>query len=629
MTSNRLKHLAKLRLILSVIALLLAVLMIVSGVMLFIVPKPEPPTEIPPQYEGGTTIIPLQPKITEATEAPTEAATEPTLDPDLLAPEEYEKEEKPRDQWPGNQFPQKPDTQNPDTQDPNTQAPDNQAPDNQVPDSQTPDNQAPDNQTPDNQTPDNQTPDNQAPDNQAPDTQTPDTQTPDNQTPDNQAPDNQAPDNQAPDTQTPDTQTPETPAPADANTVNVSASADVTNMTEFATEDTSAVTEPAETVVTEPAETAATEPAETAATEYTEAGETKYIAPDTTELTTNHASSEYRYIANAQTEQAGVKDNNTLWGILFWSSTALLAVDLAAILFVSSQIKNEQERLQEIRRQQAETEAQARRNTSNTAFTTKRTPHTDVIRPASASPQVATIHQIGRRDYQQDSSGHTAALGGKGLLAVLADGMGGLSGGEKVSQKIVMDMLAMAAHLQSNQVNGVLWKMLDKVNENVNQMLGPDGLYKSGSTMVAILAFEGQFQWIAVGDSRIYLYRQGYANQLNHDHDHLQTQMADVLSGRLTMEEALHNPDSRKLTSFIGMGQLKYVDGSRNAIALEPGDRLVLMSDGVYNIVNENFLAEVLKNYKDVEQAAAVIERIVRDANHPHQDNYTAIVLGF
>ena len=74
MTSNRLKHLAKLRLILSVIALLLAAAMIVSGVMLFIVPKPEPPTEVPPQYEGGTTIIPLKPKITEATEAPTEAA---------------------------------------------------------------------------------------------------------------------------------------------------------------------------------------------------------------------------------------------------------------------------------------------------------------------------------------------------------------------------------------------------------------------------------------------------------------------------------------------------------------------------------------------------------------------------
>ena len=385
----------------------------------------------------------------------------------------------------------------------------------------------------------------------------------------------------------------------------------VTNMATSATEDTFAAAEPSD----------ATE------IEYTEATETAQSEAAATEMSASQTLSGHSYIVNSQTEEA--EEKHTLWGILFWSSTALLAVDLAAILFVSNQIKNEQKRLQEIRRQQAEAEAQAHRNTSNTAFTTKRTPHVDVLRPATALPQVATIHQIGRRDYQQDSSGHTAVLNSKGVLAVLADGMGGLSGGEKVSQKIVMDMLAMAAHLQSNQVNGVLWKMLDKVNENINQMLGPDGLYKSGSTMVAILAFDGQFQWIAVGDSRIYLYRQGYANQLNHDHDHLQTLMADVLSGKLTMEEALNNPDSRKLTSFIGMGQLKYVDGSRNAIALEPGDRLILMSDGVYNILNENCLADVLKNYKDVEQAAAVIDRIVRDANHPHQDNYTAIVLGF
>ena len=53
------------------------------------------------------------------------------------------------------------------------------------------------------------------------------------------------------------------------------------------------------------------------------------------------------------------------------------------------------------------------------------------------------------------------------------------------------------------------------------------------------------------------------------------------------------------------------------------------MSDGIYNMVSEDQLAEILKRYPDVEQAAAVIERRVREGNHPHQDNYTAIVLGF
>jgi len=147
--------------------------------------------------------------------------------------------------------------------------------------------------------------------------------------------------------------------------------------------------------------------------------------------------------------------------------------------------------------------------------------------------------------------------------------------------------------------------------------------------MIAVLVYDGKFQWISVGDSRIYLYRQGYANQLNQDHDQLQVWMADVLSGRRTIEETLRNPDGRKLTSFLGMGQLKYVDGSRGSIALEPGDRLVLMSDGVYNIIPEDRLAEILRRNPDAEKAASVLDRMIRDSNHPHQDNYTAIILAF
>ena len=62
------------------------------------------------------------------------------------------------------------------------------------------------------------------------------------------------------------------------------------------------------------------------------------------------------------------------------------------------------------------------------------------------------IHDIGRRDYQQDSFGQTAVLRNTGILAVLADGMGGLSGGERVSQKIVMEALTFGSTLQANQV---------------------------------------------------------------------------------------------------------------------------------------------------------------------------------
>lgn len=318
--------------------------------------------------------------------------------------------------------------------------------------------------------------------------------------------------------------------------------------------------------------------------------------------------------------------DGSIWAILFWSSAALLALDLLAITLISRQIQEEKKRLKRVRKSLAHTDAHAQMPAQAPRRPMQPVSSTEMI---VAATQVGTIHQMGRREYQQDSLGHTAVLNNNGLLAIVADGMGGLSGGEKVSQQIVMDALAFGHQLQPGQVNGALWKMVDTVNASVNRTLGPDGLYKSGSTLISVLVYDGRFQWISVGDSRIYLYRQGYANQLNQDHDQLQVWMADVLSGRRTIEETLRHPDGRKLTSFLGMGQLKYVDGSQGSIALEPGDRLLLVSDGVYNILNEDRLADVLKRYPDAEQAASVMDRMIRDSNHPHQDNYTAIILAF
>ena len=132
------------------------------------------------------------------------------------------------------------------------------------------------------------------------------------------------------------------------------------------------------------------------------------------------------------------------------------------------------------------------------------------------------IHDIGRRDYQQDSFGQTAVLRNTGILAVLADGMGGLSGGERVSQKIVMEALTFGSTLQANQVPTALPGMVAGINRAVNQMLGPKGLYTSGSTVVSALITGNALRWISVGDSRVYLYRDGQISQLSRDHDLLQ-----------------------------------------------------------------------------------------------------------
>lgn len=242
---------------------------------------------------------------------------------------------------------------------------------------------------------------------------------------------------------------------------------------------------------------------------------------------------------------------------------------------------------------------------------------------------IGKIHDIGRRDYQQDSFGQTAVLRNTGILAVLADGMGGLSGGERVSQKIVMEALTFGSTLQANQVPTALPGMVAGINRAVNQMLGPKGLYTSGSTVVSALITGNALRWISVGDSRVYLYRDGQLSQLSRDHDLLQDWMPDILEGKRSMAEALRDPDGRKLTSFIGMGELRHVDYNRTPIPLLPGDRVLLMSDGVYGTVSDAEMAAILRDCGSVQLAASHIGQRIMGAALPYQDNYTLIVLGY
>lgn len=293
-----------------------------------------------------------------------------------------------------------------------------------------------------------------------------------------------------------------------------------------------------------------------------------------------------------------------LWLILAIVSDGLLILDLIAIAVVQRKLKKLEQEADII-------------------------PITEKIPWHAVPPKIGKVHGIGGRDYQQDSLGHTQVLNGGGALAIVADGMGGLSNGEQVSQQIVMDGLGYGAAMTRISEGNPLLGMVRQINAGVNRMLGPEGIYKCGSTLIAVLIAQDQFHWVSVGDSRIYLYREGFVNQLNTDHDLFQQWMPEILAGTRSYEEAARNPDGRKLTSFIGMGELKYVDYSRQPIDLAQGDRLILVTDGVYGTVPPEQLAEILKANPEVSVAAKVLERRILGAKMPHQDNYTALILGF
>ena len=238
---------------------------------------------------------------------------------------------------------------------------------------------------------------------------------------------------------------------------------------------------------------------------------------------------------------------------------------------------------------------------------------------------IATVQNIGGRSTQQDSYGVVQCPAG--TLAVVADGMGGLSDGDKVSQKIVATMRSDATRIRPGQTDNVLCQMIAHANQEVNRMLGTARQYKSGSTVLAVLIEKNRMQWITVGDSRIYLYRGGSLIQLNREHVYYAELLKQAINGKLSFAEANRDPQAERLSSFVGMGDLKHVDFCLNKLHLREGDRILLMSDGVFNTLSEEEIAKAVQAAEDTAQAAASLEQKVLQKNAPNQDNFTCVLL--
>ena len=242
--------------------------------------------------------------------------------------------------------------------------------------------------------------------------------------------------------------------------------------------------------------------------------------------------------------------------------------------------------------------------------------------------KVGKLHNIGKRGTQQDSFGVADIYGG--VLAVVADGMGGLSDGDKVSQKIVRTMLQDAARLkQGYKEEYLLYQMLSNANQEVLRMCRDLDSSRSGSTVVAVLAEKDSFHWISVGDSRIYLFRDGRLVQVNKDHIYERELLQKAVNKEIAFSEVQADKQRKRVTSFIGMGRLKYVDGSLYPVGVKKGDKVLLMTDGVFHTLSEQEICMVLAESENAGEAAAIMEQRILTKQHPKQDNFTMVILDF
>lgn len=119
--------------------------------------------------------------------------------------------------------------------------------------------------------------------------------------------------------------------------------------------------------------------------------------------------------------------------------------------------------------------------------------------------------------------------------------------------------------------------------------------------------------------------RDGELYQLNREHVYRNELLVDAANGLESFESALTNPRASGLTSYLGMGRLRYVDMPARAVNIRPGDRFVLMSDGVYNALGDGELRSALA--APAQDAADEIGRRIAEKGYKGQDNYTAVII--
>ena len=239
---------------------------------------------------------------------------------------------------------------------------------------------------------------------------------------------------------------------------------------------------------------------------------------------------------------------------------------------------------------------------------------------------------IGARTDQQDAFGFSdiedaAFVAHGGVLAVVADGMGGLEHGAKASQLAVQTLLDVYMRKAPQEpVEDALGRALKEANTAVYRLAQhSEGEGRVGTTLAAVVVQGDVLHWVAVGDTRIYLYRNGQLHHLNADHVYARDLVRQVAAGQLTRAEADAHVEHDALTSFLGLETLPEVDCNLKPFPLRVGDRLLLCSDGLYGSLSEEALCVPLG--EDPMVAAARLKQAVLAQAIAHQDNLTAVIL--
>ena len=248
---------------------------------------------------------------------------------------------------------------------------------------------------------------------------------------------------------------------------------------------------------------------------------------------------------------------------------------------------------------------------------------------------VASGISQGARDYQEDAITADFPVGAEAGFVVLADGMGGHAAGDVASKIVLTEVYSELkfhfANVASFEARApeILRGVADLANETLrhHSRTHPE-TSGMGATLVVPALVENRLWWISIGDSPLYLFRNGKLAQLNEDHSMAPQIDLMVRAGILDAESGATHPDRNCLVSVLMGAKVAKIDCPSRPVELKAGDIVVCSSDGLQYLTNaqiEKVLARTRKS-RSTEIAERLLEELAR-LDDPDQDNISFTVI--
>ena len=226
--------------------------------------------------------------------------------------------------------------------------------------------------------------------------------------------------------------------------------------------------------------------------------------------------------------------------------------------------------------------------------------------------EIALLTDVGqKRTNNQDYVNHFVNRAGRTMI-LLADGMGGHRAGNIASEMAVTDLGVAWVDTQIETVNEVReWfaHHLEIENQKIYQ-LGRDEAYRGmGTTLEALAIIDNQAIFAHIGDSRIALIRGEEYRLMTSDHSLVNELLK---AGQLTVEEAEAHPQKNIITQSIG--QKDEIQPDMGIITLEPGDYILLNSDGLTNMISGSEICDIVTSDISLDDKAATLIRFANNA---------------